>query len=276
MICELEKINIYYEIHGEGIPILMIHGFVPDHRLMKGCMEPIFEKRQGYKRIYFDLPGMGKTRGEKWIQNSDQMLEITLKFIDKIIPNQKFLLAGESYGSYLARGVISKRFNFIEGACFICPVIYPSLTGRDLPKRIVLIKNPKILSNLNAQDAQEFKNTAVVQTQKVWERFRDEFLSGVKIADSEFLDIIWKKGYAFSFNVDELTKKFKKPSLFLCGRQDDVVGYRDSWKIIEDYPRASFIVLDKAGHILQIEQEALFNSSVNEWLDRIEESSNSL
>ena len=39
---------------------------------------------------------------------------------------------------------------------------------------------------------------------------------------------------------------------------------------MEKYPRATFAVLDLAGHILQIEQESLFNALVNEWLDRVE------
>ncbi len=41
----------------------MIHGMIPDHQVMKGCMESIFQKRNGWKRIYFDLLGMGKTKG---------------------------------------------------------------------------------------------------------------------------------------------------------------------------------------------------------------------
>jgi pimeloyl-ACP methyl ester carboxylesterase len=51
MECEIQNIKIYYETIGHGKPILMIHGFAPDHRLMKGCMEPIFENRGNYKRI---------------------------------------------------------------------------------------------------------------------------------------------------------------------------------------------------------------------------------
>ena len=58
MFCDLGKARVYYESYGEGVPVLMIHGFYPDHRLMKGCMEPIFSSRPGWRRIYFDLPGM--------------------------------------------------------------------------------------------------------------------------------------------------------------------------------------------------------------------------
>lgn len=62
---------------------------------------------------------------------------------------------------------------------------------------------------------------------------------------------------------------FNKPSLILVGRQDTEVGYKDQIKLIDIYTRASFVVLDKAGHNLQIDQEVLFGDLVNEWIDRI-------
>lgn len=46
MECKTKDINVYYECYGEGVPILMIHGWSVDHRLMKGCMEPVFQSRK--------------------------------------------------------------------------------------------------------------------------------------------------------------------------------------------------------------------------------------
>jgi pimeloyl-ACP methyl ester carboxylesterase len=66
------------------------------------------------------------------------------------------------------------------------------------------------------------------------------------------------------------SEPFVKPTLILAGKQDHISGYRGQWDILENYPRATFVVLDRAGHRLQIEQEALFNALVNEWLDRVE------
>jgi pimeloyl-ACP methyl ester carboxylesterase len=43
--CRVKKANIYYEVIGSGTPVVMIHGFILDHRAMKGCMEPIFQER---------------------------------------------------------------------------------------------------------------------------------------------------------------------------------------------------------------------------------------
>lgn len=65
----------------------------------------------------------------------------------------------------------------------------------------------------------------------------------------------------FSFE-DTLNETFTKPTLFLLGRQDASVGYKDAWKILDNYPRATFAVLDKAGHNLQLEQVEVFNCLV--------------
>ncbi|TKJ16863.1 MAG: 2-hydroxy-6-oxo-6-phenylhexa-2,4-dienoate hydrolase [Promethearchaeota archaeon Loki_b32] len=271
MECVLENLKIYYEIYGEGKPVLMLHGFMPDHRLMKGCVEPIFEHRDNYKRIYFDLPGMGKTPGPKWLISTDQMLDVVLEFIDKVIPNEKFIIASESYGSYLARGIILKKSNFIEGVLFICPLIIPQPEERDLPQEFsVIMKDNELISSLNPLEVEELEESLVIQKREVWERYRDEIWSGLKIADQTFLYRIFPTNYSFSFEVDQLLELYNKPTLFLLGRQDTTVGYRDAWKIIENYPRATFAILDQAGHNLNIEKENLFNSLVNEWLDRVE------
>jgi pimeloyl-ACP methyl ester carboxylesterase len=71
--------------------------------------------------------------------------------------------------------------------------------------------------------------------------------------------------------MEELEHPFPAPALFLLGRQDSAVGYRDAWRVIENYPRASFVILDRAGHCLQMEQPKLFKALVHEWLDRVEE-----
>lgn len=270
MECRVENINVYYETYGEGKPIILIHGYQLDHRVMTGCMEPIFENMQGYKRIYIDLPGMGRTKAEKWIKNADCMLDILLKFIDNIIPNEHFLIAGESYGGYLSRGVVYKKMDMVDGMLLICPVIIANYFKRSLPKHIIIDKDEGLLSGLGKEDAVNFNSMSVVQNKEIWERYKQEIIPAVNLADSSFTKEFQEKGYKFSFNVDKLHRKFDKPCTFIFGRQDSVVGYKDAWEVLDNYPRASFIVLDKAGHNLQLEQKKLFEQAAYEWIDRTE------
>ena len=271
MECKIKNISVNYEIIGQGKPIIMIHGYYPDHRLMTGCMEPIFSKTSGYKRIYIDLPGMGQTKAGEWITNSDIMLDIVIEFIETIIPNTNFLLAGQSYGGYLARGIIYRVGSKVDGLLLLCPCIVADRENRNTPSHIVLKSDADLLSQIDQVDANEFNEMHVVQTKKIWERYRDEILSGVKIADDEFLKNLQENGFEFSFDVDDMDKKFNKPTLMILGRQDSSVGYKDAWDILDSYPRATFALLDRAGHNLQIEQQNVFNCLVNEWLTRIEE-----
>lgn len=271
MECKLDNVAVNYKICGEGRPILMLHGYYPDHRLMEGCMEPLFAHRSGWQRIYLDLPGMGKTKGESWIRNSDDILKIVVDFVENVIPNQHFSIVGESYGGYLAQGLVTRKRELIDGIVLICPAVIANSSKRNVPVHNVLVKDTVLLSSLTKEDVAEFESMAVVQNQKNWERFRDEILSGVLVADELFLERVKHNGYEFSFDIQNLSEPFSKPVLILTGRQDSSVGYRDVWNIVENYPRGTFVVLDMAGHNLQIEQETLFSAMVNEWLNRVEE-----
>ena len=261
--------RVYYETYGEGVPVLMIHGFGPDHRLMKGCMEPIFENREGWRRFYFDLPGMGRTKGASWVNSSDKVLEVVIAFVDRMLPDQGFLVAGESYGGYLARGLLSRKRRSIDGLMLICPLINAKQENRSLPEMRIIVEDRELISKIEPLDASEFASMAVVQTRENWDRFRDEILVGLRLADMAYLEALRAKGYALSFDVDDLSEPYEKPVLIVAGRQDTSVGYRDAWSILENYPRATLAVLDSAGHNLQVEQAQLFNALVGEWLDRV-------
>ncbi len=273
MECKIKGTEVYYESFGRGTPILMIHGIYPDHRLLKGCMEPLFKGKEKDKwlRLYPDLPGMGKTKGSTQIKNSDHMLETLLQFTDKMIPNQKFLVVGESYGGYLTRGMLHHRQDQIDGICLICPLIIPNQARRKLPPPITLVNDSKLLEKLTVEEQLAFEPIAVVQNQRTWERFNEEIYAGLKLADEWFLCNLQQTGYAFSFDVDALKTPFNKPALFLMGRQDHIVGYKDACRIVENYKRCTFAVLDRAGHNLQIEQEDCFNTLVKDWLFRVQE-----
>lgn len=273
MIYPFRDSKFYYEEVGEGNPFLMIHGFSCDCHLMKGCMEPIFKEYTNYKRIYLDLPGMGKSDAPDWINNSDDMLEFLISFINKVIPDDSFLLAGQSYGGYLARGILLEFKERIDGLCLICPVAIADSNLRTVPNPYILRKDEELLSDLNNKNPEEAKNFSdnfVIQNPYTYQRFHSEIQVGLSAANNSFLDRL-KQNYAFSFDVDDKKQAlFIKPTLFLTGHQDDCVGYHDLWKIIDNYPRATFATLDGAGHNLHIEQQELFEQLVKDWILRIE------
>ena len=273
MECRLENANVNYEVFGTGRPIVMLHAGMTDHRQITGCMEPCFSKREGWKRIYPDLPGMGETSGHEWITNSDEMVDVICEFIDAVLPNEAFVLGGYSYGAYLARGVLQRKFDQVDGLSLLCPVIIANSAERTKPPQEILVKDPDLISTLPQDDREFFEVFGTVQSHRILERTRNEVIGGFALLDEPFFSRLQAEGYAFSFDVDASNRQFLKPTLIVAGRQDCIVGYWDSWTLIEQYPRATYAVLDRAGHNLPIEQEEIFNLLVGEWLDRVEEHS---
>jgi len=264
MKCELANLSVYYEVLGEGKPIVMISGVPSDHQIIKSWMEPAFASRPGWRRIYFDLPGTGLTPAAG-ITTIDQILDVVCEFIDHILPTQNFTLLGLSAGGYLARGFVHRKPEQVNGLCLLVPWLSEHET-EELPSPAVIAPDPKIMLQLPADDAQNITGLSVVQNQKIVNWYRDVVVAARQ--KGEGLSI---EKYAFSFNMDDPPVSFVKPALFLLGRQDSHVGYRDAMDILERYPRATLAVLDRAGHALGIEQEDLFRALINEWLDRVEE-----
>ncbi|MCP4540568.1 MAG: alpha/beta hydrolase [Chloroflexi bacterium] len=276
MHCKIKDLKVHCRVVGSGMPIVMVHGMGVDHRTMTGCIESVFQSRDDeWKRIYFDLPGMGNTKGVDWITNSDDMFRFVLAVVDEIIPGEPFLIVGESYGGYLVRAVVRERPEDVEGMLLICPLIVADDEQRDVPPCTVLERDSALDEKLEPEEKQFLDLFLVNQSEEKWERFRDEMLAGFKGGDEAFKARIRGdiESYAFTFDVDDLAAPFEKPSLIVAGRQDCLVGYQDAWKLVENYPRSSFAVLDGAGHGLQIEQAGLFNALANEWLDRVKEES---
>jgi pimeloyl-ACP methyl ester carboxylesterase len=273
MECVLENITVHYEVFGEGKPLIVLPGWGLNTRLTAHETEPYFQQREGWKRIYIDPPGHGKTPGKEWITDQDKILEVVFACIDTLTAGQRFSLIGISLGAYLARGVRLSRAAQIDGMAMIVPAIIAQDAKRTVPTHRVLVEDPGIQSQLTPQEADLFE-MSVVHSQK-WLDYQRAFpeVPEHEMGDVEFLTKIREQPekYAFSFDVDDVPEPFPGPSLIITGRQDSIVGYRDAWNILEKYPRATYVVLDRAAHLLE-EKEGLVSILINEWLDRVEES----
>ena len=273
MECALEDITIHYEAYGEGKPIIILPGWSMNTRLTAHEMEPYFQGRLGWKRMYIDPPGHGKTPGKDWITNQDKILELILACIDKLTTGQRFSLIGVSLGGYLARGVRLFRGDQIDGIALIIPVIKAEDEKRTVPPHKVLVEDPSVKADITPAE-KDLYDMAVVHSRK-WLEHERSFpdVPEQEMGEPEFLSRIREQPekYAFSFDVDNVAEPFPNPSLIITARQDAFVGYHDAWNILEKYPRGTFVVFDRAGHMLE-EKQSLINALINEWLDRVEES----
>ncbi|RRD93634.1 alpha/beta hydrolase [Clostridiales bacterium COT073_COT-073] len=270
MVFEYQENQIYYEEIGEGTPILLIHGLGAEMGLMKACMEPVFHNVSGYRRIYLDLPGMGKSNAVCSWASSDGVLEVLTAFVREVIKTD-FLVAGQSYGGYLARGILRNFPEKVLGMALICPVAIAWHKDRKLPVTDFKVIDKDVLKELDPKMQADLCRSFVRLNKETY-RLVQEIMDSFGKENTQFVEELVKQ-YAYSFDVDAEIKKmdYQKPVLFLTGKQDTVTGYADVWEIAKDYARATFTVIDIAGHALQIDQKELFEVMIREWLERAAE-----
>ena len=266
--CNLENHTIKYLSFGEGHPIIILHGAGPnDHHYMQSDLEPLFKERMGWWRIYIDLPGFGQTPWPNWATSSDQILDLLCDFIDQVIPGKKFTLVGLSWGGELSLGIVSRRADRVEGLYLSVPAVNVERSKRKLPEETILVKNPDFVAGLQ-EDEMWITDNITVQDPSFLERLRQEIFSVARENEKNGTN---QEVRAQQFSFDAKKIYLDKPTLILTGRQDNSVGYQDAWDLIENFPRASFAVLDRASHFLSVEQNTLMKALIDEWLDRVEE-----
>lgn len=257
--------SIYYEIYGDGIPLVMLHGWGVDYRILSGPMEPLFGKElSGFKRIYIDLPGMGQSKAGAHIKTSDEMLDALYTFLDQLIPGQRYVVMGESYGGYLARGMVCTKPSQVAGVILLCPAVIPGYRKGHVVPLCVMEQDEAFLDTLSAPERKSFEYMNVILTQNVWLSYKADIYDALPLQNTHFLNEVLNG--AFSFDVDKLVEPYTAPSLIITGKQDTEVGYRDQFDLMRIYTNATYIALNRAGHNLQIEQPQLFTSVVGGWL----------
>jgi pimeloyl-ACP methyl ester carboxylesterase len=268
---EVEGIPIEIHERGSGRPLLMVHGWSADHAYMVADLDPIVGGHNDWRRIYFDLPGHGSTPAPGWLGDQEQMLRIVTGIADAVIGAEPFAVAGNSYGGYLALGLVRTLPERLRGAALFVPDLPSAENTRDTPEAVTIQSDLSLFHDL-AEDEQWIPAGLVVHEQRMLDEIRAHDMPGYLACDRTFLERL-NAQYVHTGAAGRPGNPFTPPSLVVTGRQDATVGWRRQQELMPEFPRATFATLDLAGHhIGRIERPALFAALISDWLDRVERS----
>jgi pimeloyl-ACP methyl ester carboxylesterase len=174
------------------------------------------------------------------------MVGAILELIDELVGAERFALAGTSAGGLQARGIVKRDPARVLGLLLRVPGIIVDRTRRTLP------------------------TDEVPMSPELADKQRRYYDVADAAADVEFLDRIQADVSTYALREDPAVR-FERPTLIVTGRQDTMTGYADAWSILDDYPRATYVVLDREGHGLPAPTTAIYHALVADWLRRMEE-----
>jgi pimeloyl-ACP methyl ester carboxylesterase len=251
-------VTVHYGEHGAGRPVLVLHGAGVDHREPEACFEPVFHGVTGFRRIYPDLPGMGRTAAPVDVRSAEDVLDTLLDFAREVTGGNPYLLIGHSAGAYYAQAMAARVPTQVAGLALVCPLLP---TARDVPPHRVVVGS----GDLGDDD---FRSYFVIQSPEMLERYERHVAPAAALVDQVALERIGERW--------ELPPgpgpAYAGPTLVVAGRLDSTVGYAAAADLVDHYPHASLAVVDDSGHALPHEQPDLLRALVAEWLARVERS----
>jgi len=262
---------MFHVTRGSGTPLLLVHGFCVDHRLLL-ALDGAIDAHGGWRRIYVDLPGMGRTEAGPEIDSSDAVADAVVTFVRQELGDEPFAVLGSSYGGMIARHLVAQLSDQVLGLALLAPLVEADPAGRDVPGQVVLREDAALLASLDPDDAREYADLAVEQTPAGWALFREHALPGLRSYRPEVIERL-RARYALTAEPETYSTPFFRPTLLVAGRQDHVVGHRPATALMDrHYPHATAAVLDRAGHNVHLDQPALTAALLQDWLSRMEAS----
>ena len=252
------QVVVHYVEHGSGRPVLVLHGAGVDHRETEACFEPALGGATGLRRIYPDLPGMGRTTAPDTLRSADDVLDTLLTFADEITGGTAHLLVGHSAGAYFAQAMAARRPAQVTGLALVCPL----LPGpRDVPEH-------RVVAGPGGIGDDDFRSYFVVQTPEMLDRYERFVAPAAALVDQAALERI---GERWTLSPPP-GPAYPGPTAVVAGRLDSTVGYAAAIDLVDHYPHATLAVVDDAGHALPHEQPDLLRALLAEWLERVERS----
>ena len=102
-----------------------------DRSAAEAAFEPAFAGVDPLRRVYVDLPGWGGSRGGS--ATSDAIVQQLVEFLEERFSGAPLLLAGWSYGGYLACALARRRPDLVRGLLLVCPGVRAVRSDRRLP-----------------------------------------------------------------------------------------------------------------------------------------------
>lgn len=120
----VNAIDMYYEIHGEGEPLVLIAGLNSDHTLYRGILPRLAER---YQVVAFDNRGVGQTDKPDIPYSIEMMAEDTAGLLDTLGVTRAHVL-GTSMGGRIAAALALQHPQQVKSLILVSTIV-KSLKG---------------------------------------------------------------------------------------------------------------------------------------------------
>lgn len=252
--------KIYYLEAGSGPNVILLHGLGGDATNWMPTIPALASKYHVYVP---DQIGFGKS--DKPIMNYRvaTLVDFLNQFCKKL-GIEKTTVVGNSLGGWAAAAFAIAYPEKIDKLVLVSAAGYtPKRLGApELPKELYSILNPATTKDMKRLFDAVFYNKAMLTDAFIEQAFTGKLKRGDGYTINLFIDSMMR-GEDY---LDDQVKAVKAPTLVIWGREDGLTPLAMGEAFAHDIAGAQKVIIDKCGHVPQIEKSTEFNVALLKFL----------
>ncbi len=266
---KVNDINIYYEVYGEGEPLILISALGND---LSGWILQIPDFCKQYQVIAFDNRGVGRTDALNGTCSIEMMTDDTVGLMDTLGIEKAHIL-GASMGGCIAQELALKNPQRVKSL-----VLAGSAACLNSWARHVLDVGVRM-----GQDGLD-KETGV-RNLLLW-LFTDNFFQNRELVEATINRMLGDRNENYEqdrvsaiplqvnatveYDARDRLNQITAPTLVIIGKEDIMLPVKLSEELANGIPSAELAVLDGGAHGFYIEIPQKFNNTVLEFLSNVD------
>jgi non-heme chloroperoxidase len=269
---KINNFEHYFELAGEGIPVVFIHGAFADARIWDMQWQYFMSK---YRVLRYDLRGHGRTGGSDLDQYSMETYADDLEALMTALDIQSPIICGLSWGGSIAQAHTVKHPGQAKALVLAGSAVAIDLTSRDKVLCKVLVPwwvMSLFIKTLSARNFTRFSMLLARLTMgRDWlshDPAAREYLEQCMVTmDEHEYYKIWQAMYGF--HVFQL-EKISCPTLILNGEAEPKNTYQHTKEILRRVNTAEAKIIPGVGHAMNLEKPVIFNRYVENFIQDLQ------
>ena len=265
---KVNDINMEYEIHGEGFPLVMIMG-------LGGSLEwwgaPLIEElSKHYKTVIFDNRGVGKTDKPEITYTIKMFADDTIGLMNALKIERAHVL-GISMGGMIAQELVLDYPERVEKLVLCSTAASMGRILRFLARIMIWVIKGKMKTPEKTRDMfipQLFTKEFIKENWDKIEEAKQTIFKSIATYD-EFKRQLKA---TTKFDSRKRLKNIDKPVLIMHGKKDSMITYKASLKIAQLIPYPKLALFDNSAHAIFTQEPEKVITTLLEFLAETESS----
>jgi proline iminopeptidase len=264
--------DLYHEVIGEGLPMLVMHGGLGlDHTYFRPWLDGL---RDTARLLFYDHRGNGRSPapadwdavdGETWARDADGMRQV--------LNAERVVVMGHSYGGFLALEYAVRYPDRVAGLILSNTAAVMDYPDVALANAVARARGGEIEALTQALSAPAADDCTV----RAWWRAimplyfhrPDEHLMNEVAARIQYRAGAWNRSLALMPSLDfrRHLPEVRQPTLVLIGQDDWLMPPREAGeRLVDGLPNGRSVTFAGSGHFPWMEEPDTFIAEVRAWL----------